>query len=472
MTSRGTRYWSGGAIPLIAPELLGDIIATASDIAIVTSAEGAILSVMVNPNHRSFGRLDHWEGRDLREFLTRESVPKLDARLDLFDERAFTAKAVELNHADGQAWEFPVRYSFHRIGPDRTVLMLGRDLRPIAEMQQQLVKAQLALERDYEAQKEFDTRYRVLMEASREAMVFVNLGSGRIVDANSPAAVLLGGTRADLVGTAFAQEFEGRRRSEFMDMLASSALSSSAADVELTVRRTKRRIRLSPTIFRAAGERVLLCRIDPAEEGEMIADALSENLAALYQEGIDAIVFTDREGTIRAANEAFLNLADAAHLTVVKGRNLGDYLARGSIDTRVLLENTARAGHMRVFATKLQGEYGGQTPVELSATYLDDSAHPAFVFVIRDASRMEAVRRSGGTVSDDAVKSVMELVGSATLKDIVAETTDVVEKLCIETAIELTRNNRVAAAEMLGLSRQSLYVKLRKFGLLGKDSDS
>jgi DNA-binding NtrC family response regulator len=53
----------------------------------------------------------------------------------------------------------------------------------------------------------------------------------------------------------------------------------------------------------------------------------------------------------------------------------------------------------------------------------------------------------------------------------VAETTDVVEKMCIETAVELTRNNRVAASEMLGLSRQSLYVKLRKYGLLNKDGD-
>ena len=32
--------------------------------------------------------------------------------------------------------------------------------------------------------------------------------------------------------------------------------------------------------------------------------------------------------------------------------------------------------------------------------------------------------------------------------------------------MELTDNNRVAAAEMLGLSRQSLYFKLRKYGLL------
>jgi len=75
-------------------------------------------------------------------------------------------------------------------------------------------------------------------------------------------------------------------------------------------------------------------------------------------------------------------------------------------------------------------------------------------------------------VSDEAMHNVMDLVGSAPLKDIVAATTDVVEKMCIETAVELTDNNRVAAAEMLGLSRQSLYVKLRKYGLLHKDADS
>jgi DNA-binding NtrC family response regulator len=91
--------------------------------------------------------------------------------------------------------------------------------------------------------------------------------------------------------------------------------------------------------------------------------------------------------------------------------------------------------------------------------------------VVRDASRADSLRRSGNGLADDGARSVMELVGSSTLKDIVAETTDVIEKMCIETALELTRNNRVAAADMLGLSRQSLYVKLRKYGLLNKDGD-
>ncbi|MFM7965510.1 MAG: helix-turn-helix domain-containing protein, partial [Betaproteobacteria bacterium] len=50
-------------------------------------------------------------------------------------------------------------------------------------------------------------------------------------------------------------------------------------------------------------------------------------------------------------------------------------------------------------------------------------------------------------------------------QEIVAETADLIEKLCIEAALRLTRDNRASAAEMLGLSRQSLYVKLRRYGI-------
>ena len=41
VSSRGTKYWSSGAIPLIEPDVLGDIIATAADIAIVHIATWA-----------------------------------------------------------------------------------------------------------------------------------------------------------------------------------------------------------------------------------------------------------------------------------------------------------------------------------------------------------------------------------------------------------------------------------------------
>ena len=53
----------------------------------------------------------------------------------------------------------------------------------------------------------------------------------------------------------------------------------------------------------------------------------------------------------------------------------------------------------------------------------------------------------------------------------VRDTTDVIERLSIEAALEITRDNRASAAEMLGLSRQSLYVKLRRYGLADSNRD-
>ena len=59
----------------------------------------------------------------------------------------------------------------------------------------------------------------------------------------------------------------------------------------------------------------------------------------------------------------------------------------------------------------------------------------------------------------------LPIFGRVPLKELVRETTDVIERMCIEAALKLTGDNRATAAELLGLSRQSLYVKLRRFGL-------
>jgi len=333
------------------------------------------------------------------------------------------------------------------------------------------VMAQIALERDYETQREMDTRYRVLMEATRDAIVLVAMTNGRISDLNAAAALLLGGTRQDLVGAAIAQEFEGRRRGEFLESLTSIASADAVSPVELLARRSQRRLRVLPILFRAAGERLLMCRLEAADETFASPDASSENLARLYHEGVDSIVFLDADGQITGANDSFLKLTDNANLNAARGRSLADFLARGSVDLRVILDNARRSRQLRLYTTKITTAFDGEVAAEISATYLDDKPKPGFVLVIRDASRAELLRRPGFNTSEDGMRSVMELVGSSTLKDIVGETTDVVEKMCIQTAVELTRNNRVAAAEMLGLSRQSLYVKLRKFGLLNKDED-
>jgi hypothetical protein len=48
---------------------------------------------------------------------------------------------------------------------------------------------------------------------------------------------------------------------------------------------------------------------------------------------------------------------------------------------------------------------------------------------------------------------------------LVREAADVIERLAIEAALKLTGDNRALASDLLGLSRQSLYIKLHRYGL-------
>ncbi|MEM8755940.1 MAG: transcriptional regulator PpsR, partial [Pseudomonadota bacterium] len=400
VSRRDGAYKPGMSLPQLAPEALTEVLAKATDIAIVVEPDGAVASVLVNPNTRNLGSLDHWRSRDLREFLAHESVLKFEELLKQATGPSPVSRAFELNHSDGAAWEFPIRYTVHPM-EEGLILMLGRDLRPIAEVQQQLAQAQIALERDHEAQREYDTRYRVLMNATSDAIVIMTLSGGRIADLNRGAAHLLGGVRDDLVGAGFAQEFEGGRGGAVLESLLNAAESGP---VELKARRSRKQVRVTPTIFRAAGERLMLCRLDAAEPAGAGASEMAENLSGLYQRSADAIVFTDANGVIRSANDSFLALTEAADLAALKGRSLADFLARGGIDLKILTENAARAGRMRLYSTRIRSEHGADTAVEMSASHLDDRTKPLFAFIVRDVDRAEAARGAANPMSEEAAR--------------------------------------------------------------------
>lgn len=451
--------------------MLVDIVTSACDVALVVSAEQVVETVLVNPQMGIGAKVAHWQGSKLADLLTSESWAKLSARLSGPELDTHRPMVVELTHADDSNFQFPISYAITRIHADGSVLMFGRDQRPLAELQQQLVKAHLSLERDYEAQRELETRYRVLMEMYPAAVMIISMSSGKIIDLNSGTADLIGVSRSDLLDAPVAQEFEGRRRGELLDSLAKLAGAETTGSLELTIKRNKRRVTVSTNMFRAAGDRLLLCRIVMSEQGKAQANDLTDMMERLYYKGIDAVVFLDGDGVVKAANDSFLNLTDSNSVAMVQGRSFADFLARGSIDLRVLLDNVKRVGHLRHFATRLNTDYSGQVAVELSATWFGERGTPCIALVIRDASVAEATRLPMEIAGNEGLRNVMQLVGYSTLRDIVAETTEIIEKMCIETALELTGNNRVAAAELLSLSRQSLYVKLRKFGLLSKEID-
>lgn len=462
-----------GALP--DPTSVQNLVEQAADITVLVGAKGDVTGISVNPDCPSLGSLDHWVGRSFKTFLTGESQEKFDHRLQVLkSDPDVIPRAMELNHVDNATWEFPIRYTMHRIYGSDDVLLLGRDMQPIAEVQQRLVSEQMARERDQQRLRGEQTFYNVVLEASETPLIMVEPEKGRIRDINSAAALLMGTKAATLAGSSLAQGFEGRRREELMEALKTAAASDEVKGVELIARRNGRPLSLAPHFFRAAGELFMLCRLVPLDEQVQSGPEAAQTMAILFASTSDAVVMTDGKGVIRDANEAFLEMSDAAQLRDVRETNLGDFLARGAVDLKLMMETALKKGRLRNYATQMTSVVGTRSTVDISVAHLEHKGGDfGYGFIIRNVTPAEGTDAEGAAsvVSDDAMKNVMDLVGTASLKELVSATSDVVEKLCIETAVQLTGNNRVAAAEMLGLSRQSLYVKLRKHGLLNSGSD-
>ena len=469
MTSLSETTWTDGVIPAINGNVAAQIITRVSDIVLIVNTSGKIIAAKCSPELSTLSSIASYTGLQIQSTLTVESIPKFERRIAQFNDENGDVLPVELNHkASSEFAELPVRYTLHSLGNPDEVLMLGSDLRRAAEMQQQLVAAQIALEADYEAQREHDIRLRVLMESSDIATAFVSVPSGQILSCNSAAEAALGKPKEALINASFADEFEAKGRKDVVDRLITAASEQPKSNIIAKSVRGNKKLSISPTLFRGSSNQTLLCKI--AIEGAQTEKTgqLQSNLSDLFQHGVDSFVFVNETGIILSANEAFLKLAHVTHSQSVTGKSLADFCARGAVDLNVMIENARRSGGMRLYATKIIGEHGGARAVEISTSQLTAGTDPVFAMVIRDSHRVETVNGPSRQITDVDMNSVVELIGGQSLKDIVAKTTDVVEKMCIETALEMTSNNRVAAAEMLGLSRQSLYVKLRKYDVISK----
>ena len=121
------------------------------------------------------------------------------------------------------------------------------------------------------------------------------------------------------------------------------------------------------------------------------------------------------------------------------------------------------------FATELRAFSGLSINVEIDAVRLSDK-EATFALFVRDVERRRQEETPSASVGlSGSVSGLSHLVGRMPMKDIVGETVDMIERRCIQAALTLTQNNRASAAEMLGVSRQSLYVKLRRFGMASEE---
>lgn len=342
---------------------------------------------------------------------------------------------------------------------------------PAAEAQRRLLDAQASIERDYARLRELETRYRYLLNSSSDAILIFDAANRRISEANPAACHRLGSSAAALVGASIRTIVAPAGEAVLTKKLDGLLVGADATSFPLALVDNTSATAVA-SLFRHDGVPVFMLQLGVAVGRAKSAgrEFVSEQrFIDYFASSPDATVLTDRSGRIVQANAAFLELVQIATERQVRGASLGRWLGRTSVDLGVLVTNLRQRGSIKLFATHLRAEHGALTDVEISAASVGEGDDGLLGFAIRDVGRRLPADIGAREDLPKSVGQLTELVGRLPMKDIVGNTAGLIEQMCIRAALELTRDNRVAAAELLGLSRQSLYVKLRRYQMLEAD---
>ncbi len=442
------------------------LIAAASDITLVTDLDGTIRDVAIQGAELLVDLADsaHWLGRSLHDAVALDSRPKI---LRLLSDAIGTAepKWRHINHITSHGRSVPVLYCAVQVGDDGRVVLFGRDLRVMSALQQRLMNAQQSLERDFSRLRDIEMRYRLLFQLSSEAVLIYDPVRHRVTEANPAARVLF--DVGDLAGRTIPDLFSDDSLTELTVHLDAVRGGVVPDELNVRLRQGNKAVGLKMSAFRQ--DNAVFVLINVVAQSSMQLAALPDVKAKLLravESAPDGFVVTDHNGLVITANAAFLEMAQLDSEDQARGRALDNWVGESGVDLDVLTSNLKARGSVRFFSTTLRGEDGGSAQVEISAVSVRNGGSPSFGYAIRNVGpRLQQVAPVVDRKLPKSVEQLTELIGRVALKDLVREATEVIEKLSIQAALEMTNDNRASAAEMLGLSRQSLYVKLRRYGL-------
>lgn len=433
----------------------------AGDLVLVIDQVGRIVDLAANP--AEFPDARQWLGKDWIDTVSVESKAKVMEML-ANARKGVTQHWRQVNQitTDGQV---PVRFVVVSIGGQS--LAFGRDMRDAAALQQRVLQAQQSLERDYLRLRQLEARYRMLFEQTEEPVLIIEADSFRIREANHAAHNLFHAKPGSLQGGKLTALFAKPSRESLIAFLGSALVTHALQPIVAEPLDGRRSVSISASGFRERGGQYLLVRIAGLSG---VSEHSSDATLDVVETMPDAFVLTDQRMQIQAANAAFVELVSAASLDQLRGRPLGEFVGRPGIDLDLIEGQLAKHDVARNVSTVIGATDGFEgEPVELSAVRTGGE-QPFYGFVIRPIGRRLRDLPTPGD-APRSVEQLTELVGRMSLRDIVRESTDLIERLCIEAALEYTSNNRASAAEILGLSRQSLYSKLHRYGL-GNMADS
>lgn len=478
-TPAATGFSAAGARPeSLKADDLGALLAAACDLTLLLDTKGVIIDVAIGANGVPSAK--GWIGKPWIDTVTIESRPKVEAMMREAAKGA-PPRWRQVNHPvnlpvnhpvnyPSSAGDLPMNYAAARTHSGGPIVAFGRDLRGFAALQQKVAESQQEMEREYARIRSAEKRYRLLFQLAAEAILIIDAETHHIVEANPAALTLLGKPVKKLVGGAFTELFDDPSRRIAQSFVAALLVAPRVDNVHVALAESKEPLLLSGALLRQEGAGsiiVMLSRVD----GGAAASVEKAGAMLVMEQMPDAFVLTDRDRRILMANAAFVELVQLASEERARGEPIEKWIGRPGVDVDVLFANLQTHGVLRHFSTVARGEHGTIVDIDVSGIDVSNGARRFLGFCIRPDDIRSGRERLGGRELPRTAEQFTDLVGRVSLKNLVRETTDLIERLCIEAALDITKDNRASAAEMLGLSRQALYTKLRRYGLGDLDDE-
>jgi transcriptional regulator PpsR len=443
------------------------------DITLLLDMEGVIREATLSPALGAES-VEGWLGRPWVEIAGDMGGDKVKRMVD--DARVTGISAFrQINQRFPSGLEIPMEFTTVLLGGRAGMLAIGKNLQAVAELQSRLIAAQQTMERDYWKLREIETRYRLVFDASNEAVMIVSAANLRIIEANRSAIEALSSTRRrneDLAGRELLHDVAAEDRESVREMLARIRERGKALSILVHLGAEAKPWMLRGSLITAEPGHMFLLQFTAATDlsapRENVEHSTVEDLIDHLPDGFVAL---DETGVIRRANRAFLDLVQLGSKGSAIGESLGRWLWQPGADLNALLANIQKHRTVRLFTTTIRGELGTDTEIEISAGSGEGGEQNHIGVLLRNVARRLAPN-GDGDVLRTVLGSMSEQIGKSSLRKLVKNTVSVVEQHYVKQALELAKGNRTATAELLGLSRQSLYAKLNRYGLDDKGTDS
>ncbi|MCD0418950.1 transcriptional regulator PpsR [Rubrivivax sp. JA1024] len=438
-----------------------------ADVTLLLDMEGVIREVTLSPAMAA-ERVDGWLGRRWSDISGDESVHRImdDAR------RSGISAFRQVNQTFPSGVEIPIEFTTMLLGDRTGMIAVGKNIQAVTELHSRLIAAQQAMERDYWRLRELETRYRLVFDAAADAVMIVTADDFRIVEANRAAINAISGERGndDLAGNDFLPQVAAADRDTVRDMLARVRERGTALSVLVHFGRHGRAWTLRGSLMSADRRQVFLLHLTPVATAPAVEEADDDMmLRGLIDRVPDGFVAMDSAGVVRHVNQAFLDLVQLGSKPAAIGCSLGRWLGQPGADLSSLLTLLRRFNAVRLFQTTIRGELGTETEIEISAIDGDEDNYIAVL--IRNVSRRLDPAADGEPLRQ-ALGPISRQLGRTSLRKLVKDTVGIVEQHYVKEALLRSRGNRTATAELLGLSRQSLYAKLHRYGFDDKSAGS